>query len=140
MVSLHFNSEIIQSDTQRINTGKMMNQENGSNISTNGNKKVRYKTLIIHGGKYRTTFTRKFENRKAWQKPNEKKILSHIPGTIKEIYIKEGDRVMKGDNLLVLEAMKMLNTIVVPHDGKIKKIHVTKGGKIAKGYVMAEFE
>jgi biotin carboxyl carrier protein len=105
-----------------------------------GNPKVRCKTLIIHGVKYRTTYTQKFENRKKWEKPNPKQLVSFIPGTIDEIYIKEGDRVNKGDKLLVLEAMKMLNTIEVPVDGKIRKINIKKGDKIPKGFVMIEFE
>jgi biotin carboxyl carrier protein len=104
------------------------------------NKKVRCKTLIIHGEKYRTTFTKKFENRKKWKKPDIKHLYSYIPGTVGDIYVKEGDKVKKGDQLLLLEAMKMLTTIEVPVDGKIRKINIKTGDKIPKGFVMIEFE
>jgi biotin carboxyl carrier protein len=102
--------------------------------------KIRCKTLIIHGVKYRTTYTRKYENRKKWVKPNYKHLISFIPGTIEDIFVKEGDTVTKGEKLLVLEAMKMLNSIEVPMDGKIQRIHVKKGDKIPKGFLMIEFE
>jgi len=105
-----------------------------------GSKKVRCKTLIIHGVKYRTTFTKKYENRKSWVKPNHKNVLSYIPGTIDEIYVREGDKVKKGEKMLMLEAMKMLNTIEVPANGKIRKINVKTGDRIPKGFVMIEFE
>jgi len=105
-----------------------------------GNKKLRCKTLMIHGEKYRTTYTHKFENRKVWVKPNHYHILSYIPGTIDEIYVKEGQRVKKGDKILKLEAMKMLNTIEVHADGIIRKINIKTGDRIPKGFVMIEFE
>ena len=103
-------------------------------------KKVRCKTLIIHGGKYKTTFTKKFENRKKWTKPDENLLFSYIPGTIVDIKVQEGDVVRLGEPMLEFEAMKMLNTIAVPHDGVIKKIHVKVGDRIPKGFLMLEFE
>lgn len=105
-------------------------------------KKLRCKTLVIqvHGAKYRTTFTKKFENRKPWIKPDPNQILSYIPGTVKDIFVREGDCVKKGDKLLILEAMKMLNAIEIPHDGTIKKIHIKPEDKIPKGFLMVEME
>ncbi len=99
-----------------------------------------YKTLIIHGENYKTVFTKKYETRKKWEKPNEKFIYSYIPGTVDEIFVHEGDMVKKGEKLLKLEAMKMLNTIEAPMDGKIYKINVKKSNKIPKGFIMIEFE
>ena len=47
------------------------------------------KSLAVESGKYRTLLTRKFENRKKWEYPDEKKILSFIPGTILKIFVNE---------------------------------------------------
>lgn len=105
-----------------------------------GNKKVRCKTLIIHGEKYRTTYTKKFANRKKWQKPNEKEIISYIPGTIGKIYAKEGAKVKKGQKILVLEAMKMQNTLEFPMNGVVKKINVKQGDTVPKGFLMVEYQ
>lgn len=98
------------------------------------------KTLIIHGGKYKTQLSVKFGNRKVWQKPNPRHVLSFIPGTIREVNVAEGDKVTKGDQLLVLEAMKMLNRIEAPINGVISKIYVEVDERIPKGKLMLEFE
>lgn len=97
-----------------------------------------YQTLNIMGDEYQTLLTKKYEKRTKWIKPNEKHIISFIPGTITEIYVKEGQTLKKGERILMLEAMKMLNAIEIPHDGKIKKICVNIGDRIPKGTLMIE--
>jgi acetyl/propionyl-CoA carboxylase alpha subunit len=46
----------------------------------------------------------------------------------------------QGDVVLVLEAMKMANRIVMPFDGTIKAIHVKKGDIVPKNQLMVEIE
>lgn len=96
--------------------------------------------IIVHGEKYITNYTKKYVNRRKWVKPDEKLVYSYIPGTITEIYVKEGQITQKGEKLILLEAMKMLNSITVPLSGKIKKINVKVGDKIPKGFLMVEYE
>jgi pyruvate carboxylase len=48
--------------------------------------------------------------------------------------------VRQGDTLLVLDAMKMLNRILAPHDGKVKFLRVSKGDKVSKGQVLVELD
>ena len=55
---------------------------------------------------------------------NSREIRAIIPGAIVEVRVRKGEKVTTGDVVIVLEAMKMLNTIEVPMDGKIKKIHI----------------
>lgn len=101
-------------------------------------EKKELKTLIIQGGKYQTTFTKKFENRKIWEAPNENHVISFIPGTILDLFIKTGQKVKEGETLLLLEAMKMHNIIAMPFDGVIKKINIKRNQIIPKGYLMIE--
>lgn len=96
--------------------------------------------LTIGETKYKTRLTKKFLSRKQYQPPNPKCIISHIPGTIKELLIKEGDMVKIGDELLNFEAMKMLNTITAPMDGEIAKIMVKSGQIVAKNVLLIEFK
>lgn len=103
-------------------------------------KKHTYKTLEIGETVYKTILTTKFENRVPWVKPDEKKIFSLIPGTIVKVQVSIGDTVKTGQTLLVMEAMKMLNTVKSNQSGKIKEIHVTVGDKIPKNFLMLEFE
>lgn len=90
--------------------------------------------------KYKTKLTRKFKERKKYEVPNLKEIRSVIPGTILEIKTKKGQKAKEGEVLLLLEAMKMINEIHMPFDGKIKKINVEKGQRISKNYLMVELE
>ncbi|MBS7377238.1 MAG: acetyl-CoA carboxylase biotin carboxyl carrier protein subunit [Paludibacteraceae bacterium] len=96
--------------------------------------------FAVEARKYQTLLTEKYKNRKPWVAPNPKHILSHIPGTIVDILVKEGQSLKKGDLLLIHEAMKMQNRVVMPCDGVIDKINVTVGEKIAKNFVMIELK
>lgn len=106
----------------------------------NGNGKVRCKSLFIDGTKYRTRLNKKFENRKAWESPDSRKITSSIAGTIVKVCVKEGQEVRGGDQMLVLEAMKMKNRIMFHTGGTVKKIHVREGEMIPRNFLMLELK
>ena len=53
-----------------------------------------------------------------------KAMLAPMAGTVLRILVKEGQRVKKGENLIVLDAMKMENEIVADEDGVIRSILV----------------
>ncbi|MBW2742094.1 MAG: acetyl-CoA carboxylase biotin carboxyl carrier protein subunit [Deltaproteobacteria bacterium] len=58
-------------------------------------------------------------------------ILSPMPGTIFQVHVKEGDNVVEGQELLVLEAMKMENPILSTVAGKIKQVGIKVDDKVA---------
>ena len=60
-------------------------------------------------------------------------ILSPIPGQIISINVTVGEKVRSGQKLLVLEAMKLENSITANADGTVKEIHVTSGDVVAQG-------
>jgi 3-methylcrotonyl-CoA carboxylase alpha subunit len=62
-----------------------------------------------------------------------------MPGLVKVVRVAAGDKVAKGQPLLVLEAMKMEHTISAPHDGQIAEI-VPEGAQVTDGTVLARFE
>ncbi len=101
---------------------------------------TKYDKLQLNGVEYKTTFTKKWLNRKAWSAPNPNLIEAHIPGTILSIDVKEGQEVQAEDELLILQAMKMNNKITAPFSAKVKKIYVTQGERVPKGAVMLELE
>lgn len=98
------------------------------------------KILVIDGGVYLTTFTKKFENRPIYVPQNKNMIASFIPGTIIDIFVKNGEKVNEGETILILEAMKMHNNVSMPFDGKIVKIHVKKNEVIPKNHLMVEIK
>jgi biotin carboxyl carrier protein len=66
-------------------------------------------------------------------------VKAPMPGLVLKILVEEEAMVSKGDNLLVLEAMKMENIIKSPTAGQIKKILVHQGDKIEKNTVLVQF-
>jgi len=105
-----------------------------------GDKKIRCKSLVIDGIKYKTQTNKKFENRVKYTAPDQLKIFSVIPGTVLKILTSEGEVIRAGDSMIILESMKMKNKILFPRDGTVKKIRVKEGDKIPKGHLMVELE
>jgi biotin carboxyl carrier protein len=99
-----------------------------------------HETLNIWDREYKTSFNKKFRNRKPYVAPDPMKAYSYIPGVIRKLSVKEGQKVKKGDPMLVLESMKMMNIVKVPVDAKIKKIHIAIGESIPKNHLLIEFE
>jgi len=67
---------------------------------------------------------------KASPEANHKKeivITVPMPGLVIDIEVKENDKIISGQGLIIVEAMKMQNEIKAPRDGVIKKILVKKG-------------
>jgi biotin carboxyl carrier protein len=98
------------------------------------------KFLNIDTSLYKTNISKKFENRKKYQPLDPKKILSFIPGTVLDIMVEEGQSVEKGDNLMILDAMKIQNQLKSAISGKILKIHASKGDRVSKGTLLIELE
>ncbi len=99
-----------------------------------------YVEFAVTARKYKTLLTKKYLNRKVWIDPNPYEIQSFIPGTIVQIPIKEGQIVKEGELILIVEAMKMRNRILMPFTARIKKINVAVGEKIPKDFLMIELE
>ncbi|WP_194767702.1 acetyl-CoA carboxylase biotin carboxyl carrier protein subunit [Tamlana sp. I1] len=67
-------------------------------------------------------------------------IKAPMPGLILEINVKIGQEVKEDTPLLILEAMKMENSIVSPRAGIIKSILIKKSDAVEKGQLLIEFE
>ena len=60
-------------------------------------------------------------------------LLAPMPGKISEVLIKKDQKVKAGQSLMIIEAMKMEQTIKSPNAGKISKIMVKKGQQVENG-------
>ncbi len=96
--------------------------------------------LNINTTIYKTRISKKFANRKLYKPADPKIILSFIPGTVLEISVVEGQKVKKGEVLMILDAMKMKNRLKSNMDGKVKSVSVKNGDRVSKGTVLLELE
>ncbi len=69
-----------------------------------------------------------------------KNVKAPMPGLILDILAQPGQSVEKGDQLLILEAMKMENVLKAEGEGVIKSIEVQKGNAVEKGQILIEME
>lgn len=63
-----------------------------------------------------------------------------MPGAIVEVLVKEGDTVVEGQQLCIIEAMKMQNILKAEVEGKVKKVHVKGGDSVAVDELLIELE
>ena len=73
---------------------------------------------------------KKQESKKIVDNSGAKEVVSPIQGQVTNIKVKVGDKVQKGDVLLIIEAMKLENEVVSPFEGQIAQILVTKGQNV----------
>ena len=68
---------------------------------------------------------------------NEVPVTAPIPGVVLRYAVEVGDSVSEGDSIVVLEAMKMENTLPAPADGKVNALVADIGATVAKDAVLA---
>jgi propionyl-CoA carboxylase alpha chain len=66
-------------------------------------------------------------------------LLCPMPGLVKAVNVAEGQDVKAGDNLAVVEAMKMENILKAERDGTVKKVGAKPGDSLAVDAVILEF-
>lgn len=65
-------------------------------------------------------------------------VKAPLPGLVIDVKVREGEKVKAGQNIVVMEAMKMENQIQATADGTVKRIFVKKGDNVAEGNAMVE--
>lgn len=63
-----------------------------------------------------------------------------MPSTVVEIFVSDGQKVVAGEKLLVLEAMKMRHTISAPEAGTVKQVYFKVGDLLSEGETLLEFD
>lgn len=67
-------------------------------------------------------------------------LVSPLPGTVVEIFVKPGEEVESGQVVLIVEAMKMKNSIRSVRSGVVKSVLVNAGQTVAHKQALLEFE
>lgn len=71
--------------------------------------------------------------------PQVNELKAPMPGLILDILVAPGQTVKKGDQLLILEAMKMENVLKSPGDVTITSVEAIKGNSVEKGQILIKF-
>ncbi|WEG15758.1 pyruvate carboxylase [Alkalihalophilus pseudofirmus] len=71
-------------------------------------------------------------------KDNPNQIGASMPGTVVKTLVQKGDKVQKGDHLMITEAMKMETTVQASFDGEVKEVFVSDGDPILTGDLLIE--
>ena len=65
-------------------------------------------------------------------------LTAPMPGKILSVEVRHGDRVSRGQTLVILEAMKMKNAIKSPYDGVVLEIRVRPDQTVAHGDLLVQ--
>ncbi|MEH3120848.1 MAG: ATP-grasp domain-containing protein [Sphingomonas phyllosphaerae] len=64
-------------------------------------------------------------------------LLAPMPGRVIAVVVAQGQRVSRGERLLVLEAMKMEQALLAPFDGVVAELKVVEGAQVTEGMLLA---
>jgi biotin carboxyl carrier protein len=72
--------------------------------------------------------------------PGAGDLTAQMPGQVVNVMVVAGESVIRGQTLVILEAMKMEIRVAAPSDGVVKRLLVTKGQIVERGQLLLEFE
>lgn len=97
-------------------------------------------SIVVDDVTYQTLPNKMHVSRKPYQPINPKIITSFMPGNIQKVFVRKGQKVKEGEELCILEAMKMKNVITAPEDGIIKKLNIKEGEMVPKNHALVELK
>jgi 3-methylcrotonyl-CoA carboxylase alpha subunit len=120
--------------------------EPGLFVAIQGDRRVPFHCLrdgaVLHlfwqGRVYR--LEEETEAGRATHRPAAGGLEAPMPGKVIAVKVAPGDTVSKGDELLVVEAMKMENAVRAPRDGRVKTVSARVGEMVSPGTVLVELE
>lgn len=80
------------------------------------------------------------EGARAAARPDTGALEAPMPGRVSAVRVIAGQRVSRGEELVVVEAMKMENALRAPCDGVVRAVHVAPGDVVAPGRALLEVE
>jgi acetyl-CoA/propionyl-CoA carboxylase biotin carboxyl carrier protein len=115
---------VVEVDGKRIEVSLPARTLQGGSASATGGRAPKRKISSHHGS----------------SGAGNKSIKAPMQSTVVKLAVAAGDKVVEGDQILVLEAMKMEQSISSPRNGVIKAVKVSVGETVPSGTVLIEFE
>ena len=102
------------------------------------------KTMLINGEIYDINLQEGFEDAEAGvestnvdEQGNGREVRAGLPGSIFKVLVAEGQSVIKGQPLIVIEEMKMEIEVPSPDDGIVSEVRVKQGDVVVNGQILA---
>jgi biotin carboxyl carrier protein len=130
-----FDVEILQSKDGRLDL-LIDGERVTAYVSSDNNKRW----VTVHGQTF--VLTKSSDARKSRQGHHHAvgELTAPMPGQVRAVNVSEGDKVNKGQTLLLLEAMKMEIRIQSPQDGIVKKLFVQQGQTVEREQILVDIE
>ena len=145
---LIINDTIVSADVQQLgpNNWHIINQLKSYNVEVVAfDSNLKTAQIRVNNNTYHITAKDKFDTlleQMGMSNINAAKVSevkAPMPGMVLKTFIADGDQIKKGDNLFILEAMKMENIIKSPDDVIVKTVKIKPGDKVEKGQVLVQF-
>lgn len=101
------------------------------------------KILFINGNYYSVTDGNKQGRNRSTKSRIDKAsniVTPPMPAIVVTVLVENGDRVKKGDGVIIVSAMKMETTLTAPYDGRVKCVRVSRDDKVNPGDVLIDIE
>jgi pyruvate carboxylase len=85
-------------------------------------------------------FSKNITSKVKAEEGNVSHVGSPLPGQVAKIFVSEGAKVIKGDRVLIIEAMKMETIITAEKSGTIKKLHISSGENVETKDLLIEIK
>ena len=100
-------------------------------------RQVRGETVLFHDGEAWPVAAPVAAHAGGGEAASDGAVVSPMPGRVVAVMVARGDKVTKGQRLLVLEAMKMEHALLAPFDGEADELEAKEGDQVAEGAVLA---
>ncbi len=115
---------------------------NGKSVNVYVSKNSSGKTIMLEGKTYQIedadNVSKGPKKRKGVDGPTT--VTPHMPAVVIAVSVKEGDRVEKGQGVVVVSAMKMETTLTAPYTGVVTGVNVAENDKVMPGEILVDIE
>jgi pyruvate carboxylase subunit B len=146
-VRINLDGELVQADSAQIKDKSFVSfLFNHKSFDLEFSRNGETVSVFLNGKKYDCMLedekTQKFKRLEGLRvdTKKDKELKSPMPGLVTGIEVKEGDFVVAGQGVMIVEAMKMENELKAKFDGKVKAIKVKEHQAVDKDQVLVVFE
>jgi biotin carboxyl carrier protein len=142
-IALSHDSNILDVDYTVVSDHHLHLLVNGSPVNAYFAREGTIKTVMIRGISYSIADADILDTHTRGEKKNQaipQDITPPMPAVVVRILVSQGDRVRKGESVIVVESMKMETTLTAPSDGKVKAVNVAQGDKVMPGQILVDID